>query len=109
MPVLLFGKLEIGAEQFPGEERRFVTARGRLDFNDDVLGVVRIRRQKRELNLPFQLLRLRFEVGNVGGNEVAQLGIAFAGKHFPIFRHLVERAGPGVEFFKEGLELPVLS
>ena len=109
MPVLLFGKFEIGAEQFAGEERRFVTARGRLDFHDDVLGVVRVGRQERDLNLPLQLFRLRLEIGDVGGNELAQFRIAFAGKHFAVFRHLVERAGPGIEFFKEGLELPVLA
>ena len=100
--------MQIGPEELSGKERRFVPARGRFDFDDDVFRIVRVGRQQGNLDLLLQFRGFLLKRLDVRAEQVAHFRVFLHRQHLVVFREFRKGLFPAVELLKQGAEFAVL-
>ena len=90
-PTAFLDVFGIHAKQVAGEQGRFVAAGSAADFDDGVLAVLRVGRDQQQLDLLFQPLEFRFQLGDLHARHFAQFVVLFGREDLFGFGEVVQR------------------
>ncbi len=106
-PALLFREMQIDPAHLSGEKSGFVAAGGGLHFHDDVLGIVGVGWQKRDLDGLLQFGRPDLQRLHLLLNQFPHLGVLLRRQHLVAVPDAFQGVDPLVEGVEEVLQFPM--